>query len=205
MSSTTFPNGTTLTSSANSPDTLLLILQPLTAQMLGIDPTTDPNAYAKVRVSWQPVGQPAWSINEQICVMKAVEEEDDYNRIRDTILASAVSGSVEQIIGYTRVWRVTWNFYGPNCFDQGRLVRDAMFLDWTTLALALRKLYLVTDVGRVVYVPEEFQGQFFKRADLSMRLNAQVTDTIVVNAVTSAEVIGYTAAGEVFDIEVPST
>lgn len=216
-------------------------MKPLTAKMLGIDPNTDPNAYAKVRSAWQSLGEPAWERTEQICVMQAVEEDDQYNRIRDTqaftlhgsgagvggagidgfgntvdqgigagIGGAGIGGfgsnpvitSVGQIITYTRVWRVSWNFYGDNSFDQARLIRDAMFLDWTAQELSLSNLYLVTDVGRVVYIPELFQGQWFKRSDISMRLNEAVTDTIVVNAIESAEVIGYTNDGEVFDIVV---
>ena len=83
MPSTTFPDGSTLVSSALAPAALNALLQTLTCQMLGIDPASDALAYSKVRLDWPTGGQPAFAITDDVAFLRTTEEDDQYNRIRD--------------------------------------------------------------------------------------------------------------------------
>jgi hypothetical protein len=198
--STTFPNGQTLTSSALTPDSFLAAFQLVTAQILGLNPqnATDP-AYAKVRLDWPTSGQPAWAITDDIAFLGAREEESDFSKIRDRAYGYNNPQSLTATYTYTRVWRVSWKFYGPNSFDHARLTNDALFLDWVHDALAASQLYLV-DSGRPQYAPELFSAQWWKRTDLSARYNELVTATIVDSSIASAEVIVYNRHGLVADV-----
>lgn len=131
MSSVTFPNGETFASSAITPDGLNNLLQPLVASILGIDPVADPSrAYSAVRVGWQPQGQPAWQITEDVCIIRSEMAEDPFGEVRDRIWEPNNSSSITDAGGFTQVWKVHFTLYGPNCQDNGRLIVSAQSLDW---------------------------------------------------------------------------
>jgi hypothetical protein len=197
-----FPNGQQLISSALTPDALLATFQTLTAQMLGLNPQSDTDpAYAAVRLDWPTGGQPGWGITENIAFLQAREEDAEYSTIRDVKRSPNDAASLRSTWTYTRVWRLSWVFYGPGSFDQTRLVNDGLFLDWIQDALAASRLYFV-DSGRPRYAPELFSGQWWKRTDLSATFNEAVTATIIDPTVASAEVLVYRPEGLLADIDV---
>lgn len=186
----TFPNGQVLTSMALTPQAINITLQTLTCWMLGCDPASDPQAYYKVRLEWPTQGQPAWDINEDICFLRATEEDGEYNKIRDRKLSYQDSISLESTDTYTRIWRVSWSFYGPNSFDNARQVKSAlMSLDFVSDQLADMSLYLDTQLTATTRNPEKFGSQWWERTDLSVRMNELVTESLTVSTIASAEVI----------------
>jgi hypothetical protein len=202
---TTFPNGQALISSALAPQAISTLLQTLTCQMLGINPATDSLAYSKVRLEWPQAGQPGWGLGDDVCFVKCVEEDDSYNRIRDRRFGTQ-SGSYGSTDTYTRVWRVSWALYGPNSFDNARLIKSALFsADFTHDTLAASSLYLVTDIPATRRAPEKFQNQWWDRSDLDIRLNEFVTETLAVNSISTAEVLVYDHTGEIEDITASAT
>ena len=200
---THFPNGDTLTTTALTPPALHLVLQPLTCRRLGRSPETHPLAYSKVRLDWPTGGQPAWGINDDVCFLKVSEEDDPYNRIRDRRLTPNDAVSVTTTITYTRVWRVSWSFYGPTSFDAARLVKSALLnLDFPADTLQAANLSLVTDLAATTRNPEKFQGQWWERTDLTAKLNELVTETLTVAIIASAEVMVATESGPVADFTI---
>lgn len=196
----TFPNGQQLTSTVLTPDALLAFFQTLTAQMLGLNPQSDTDpAYAAVRLDWPTGGQPGWGIGENIAFLQAREEDADYSKIRDVKRSANDAVSLLSTWTYTRVWRVSWVFYGPTSFDQARLVNDSVLLDWVGDTLAAARLYYV-DCGRPRYAPELFSGQWWKRTDLSATFNEAVTATIIDPTIASAELLVYSGEGLEADI-----
>lgn len=205
-SSYTFPGvglGQTLVSTALSPQAISTALQSLTVTMLGIDPTTDTAAYSKVRIDFPTKGDPAWGIGDDVCLIKAIEEDSAYNRVRDRVLAPNDETTVLATDTYVRVWRVTWTFYGPNSFDHARLLKSALFsFDFAHDALLASNLVCVTDFPAPMRAPELFQGQWWERTDFSLRLNEAVTETVTIPTIASAEVQLWTAKGEVADLTI---
>ena len=200
---TTYPDGQVLLSSALTPLALNLILQTLTCQALGIDPTIDPLAYSKVRLDWPTEGQPAFEITDDVCFLRVTEEDDQYNRIRDRKFGVTLAGVYSQTDTFVRVWRVSWSFYGPTAFDNARLLKSALFsADFVHDALANSNLYMTTDVAASVRSPEKFQSQWWDKTELFVRMNELVIETLSLSTITSAEVIAYNAAGEIADVEV---
>ena len=186
----TYPNGQVLRSMALTPQAFNITLQTLTAWMLGCDPASDPRAYYKVRLEWPTQGQPAWGVDEDICFVRATEEDGAYNKIRDRKLAYQDALSLESTDTFTRIWRVSWSFYGPNSFDNARQVKSSLLtMDFVSDQLAQMDLYLNTEIGATTRAPEKFQGQWWERTDLAVRMNELVTESLSVNTIASAEVI----------------
>lgn len=187
---TTFFNGQVLTTMALTPQAINVTLQTLTCRLLGTDPATDANAYAKVRLDWPTTGQPGWSVDEDVCFLKAVEEDNAYNQIRDRRYVNNNPASLHSIDSYTRVWRVSWSFYGPTSYDNARLLKSALLsFDYASETLADMGLYLNTEIGAPLRSPEKFQSQWWERVDLSVTLNELVTESLTVDRIASAEVI----------------
>jgi hypothetical protein len=200
-----------------TPNTVESLMQLVTMLALSLDPTLDAAAKA-VRVGWQITGQPASSIDEDVAYVRCVEEDDQYNRIRDEQHFDAPPTQVEFDTTYTRVWRTFWTLYGPNSFDHARIIKSALFTQSIHDALLQAfsnygelpyglggyggsgvELYLVTDVIAPKRIPENFGGQWWERVDFDCQFNEGVTETYLVNAVVSSEVIIITDDGITVD------
>ena len=198
---TVFPNGQTLTSGALTQTAINTLLQVLTCQMLGIDPSIDLTAYSKVRLDWPTGGAPGWGIGDDVAFIRTTEEDDVYNRLRDRVIGPLNSTVLNSTDTYTRVWRVSYSFYGPNSFDNARLLKSSLLsLDFAHDTLANANLYLVTDIPATTRNPEKYQGQWWERCDLSVKLNELITETLTVSSIQSAEVLLYTERGLVTDL-----
>jgi hypothetical protein len=197
MPSTTFPDGQTLTSSAQTPDDVHLIFQPLVAQILGFDTVANPTgAYSAVRVSWQQEGQPAFGINEDVCCLAAsLATDDEFARVRDAVYAPNNATSVLRQMGHTAVWHLRCTLYGPNCVARAGLILSAIALDWVSAVLANKNLYIVPEWQQPVYAPEQFQGQWWKRCDFDLKFNELVTESITADTAAGVDVTVLTDTG----------
>ena len=174
------------------------LLQSATMLTLGIDPTQDPLAYQKVRTSWP--GPPTWAITDDVCFVRAVPEDDEYDRVRDVEVRNIDGASLQTTTTYTRVWRIMWVVYGPNSFDHTRLIHSGLFQDNIHDLLAASNLYFIPDPNAPQRAPENYQGQWWERVNFSARFNELVTEVSTVPSIASAEVIPETAAGKVADL-----
>lgn len=196
MASVTYPNGQVLTSTALTPTQMNDIIQPLTCGMLGINP---PN-FNQVRVDWQTQGQPfVPRPGQDVCFFSCVPESVDYSKVRDRSFSG--TGPVTETWVYTRGWRVAWVLYGPNSTDRARMIHSAVvFMDYFSDQLSLSNLYVVSEPAQPIRIPEEFNAEWWERADFHVLLYEQITETIQDGAVTSVEVKVNTSAGLVADI-----
>lgn len=204
MSTFDIPGVGPMVSSALTLPQLNVIWQKLVQQCLGIDPATDDLANARVRIDFAGDGQPAWRINEDIAFVQVVEEPDSYNEIHneDYDQGDDLTETASTII-YTRVHRVSIDFWGPNSWDRARQVKSCMFLDFVHDTLSTSNLYLITEFATPRRAPENYVGQWWERVYFSVRMNEQVTETMSVPTMSTLEVIIETKDGIVADIEVP--
>jgi hypothetical protein len=205
---TTWPNGQVLVSSALTPQAVMTLFQNLTLNIMGITPTgpTDP-AYSSVRTSWPPAGQPAFTASDNVAFLAArLKTDHQYGQVRDVqVTEGATTASVVQNIVYTRVWEVRWTIYGPNSFDTARLIKDALIsAEWTLYQLGSSNLFLSPDDGDPLYVPEEHpvRGQWWPRTDYVALFNEQVNETITTPSVRSVEIEVFDDLGKLADITV---
>lgn len=200
MTTTTYPNGQVLTSSALTPAAMSTLLQSLTCGMLGINPPD----FSKVRVDWQTQGQPSQNVNTDICYVACTPWDTEYSRVRDYSFTEVTGppAVLTQQWQYTKGWRAAWCLYGPNSEDNARAIRTAMFMDYFNEQLSLSNLYPISDPPEVVRAPEQFNAQWWERADFYINMYEAVTETINPGTATSVEVIVRDGDGVVADITV---
>lgn len=198
MAYVTYPNGQTVTSTALTPAAVSILVQQLTCAALGINPV-DPS---QVRVEWQTQGQPFENVNKDVCYIGCVLEDVDYNKVRDT--ARSGTNPITETWVYTRGWRFSWSLYGPNSTDRARMIHTAfVFMSYFSDQLSLRNLYPVSDPPEPTRTPENFNAQWWERADFHIIVYEQVTETITINPVTSVEVkVIDGSLGQVADITI---
>lgn len=201
MTQTTYPNGQVLTSSALTPVQIQAIFQSVVCTLLGIALNTPAANYA-VRTAWQTYGAPAYGITDDIVSIQCTEDNGEYNKIRDSLIAQNNSTSVSVNFEYTRIWRVALSVRGPNSFDNVRLIKSGLLLDFIHDTLAASNLFLVTTLNNGVRVPELENGQWWERTDVAFQFNEQVNESIVIPNVASVEVTINTENGVQSDIVV---
>ena len=204
MSSFPVPNVGTMTSTGLTQAQVSNIWQNLVLQCLGISPSgpTDNAAYSQVRVDWPTPGQPAWDIKQDVAFIRATEAPDRYNTAHEIQPVTQPGTTYPETIIYTRVWELSFIFYGPNAFDRARQVKACLYQDFVHDALAASNLYLNTVIGTPRRNPELFQNQWWERTDYTAQMNEQVTDTLTKQAAQSVEVRLQSALGIISDVVV---
>ena len=182
---TPYPNGQALVSSALTPTQMNDIIQLLTCGMIGVNPP-DP---AQVRVDWQSEGQPFIARpGQDVCFISCVPFDVDYSKVRDRTFTNT-NPTVTENWNYTRGWKVAWALYGPNSTDRARMIHSAVvFMDYFSDALSLSNLYPVSDPPQPTRMPEEFNAQWYERADFHVIMYEAITETIQDAVVTSVAV-----------------
>ena len=204
MSSFPVPNVGTMTSSGLTQEQVSIIWQNLVLQCLGIAPSgpTDSAAYSQVRIDWPTPGQPAWPITQDVAFIRATEAPDRYNTAHEIQTVSQIGTTYPETTIYTRVWELSFIFYGPNSFDRARQIKACLYQDFVHDALAASNLYLNTVIGTPRRAPELFQNQWWERTDYTAQMNEQVTDTLTKQAAQSVEVRLQSALGIISDVVV---
>lgn len=196
----TYPDGSTLTSSALTIAQINGILQPLTMGMLGI--AADP-ASSRVRVEWPALGAPFQETTDDVCYIACTIKDDPYNKIRDRFNGEDVGEDLAEQWNYTRIWKIHWTAYGPNSEDSLRALRSALYQDYFTEALSNSQLFPMSDISDVVRLPELTNAQWFERADVECEMYEFITETINRATIASVEVIASESiAGQFADITV---
>lgn len=185
-----------LQSSALTPEQLEGLLQPIVANMLGIP--TDPapwgvnspqaQSWYAVRIGWQTQGQPAWKITEDVCILRATKDNDEYSRTREQLLEKNGPDGIYQRMSYTQVWTIHFTLYGPNADSRADRIVSSFSLDWAHDALAQNNIYSVTTWNRPQHAPENFQGQWWNRADIDLKFNECVLEYVSIPSAASVDV-----------------
>jgi hypothetical protein len=171
--------------------TTITMTAPATADGQVTITITDPNVYAKVRVAWQQKGQPGFSFKEDICTIRCTEVEQDYNSIRNVVPTYNGDGTVTQAYEYQRTWEIYLSFYGPNGFDNARVIKSAMFLDWAAGILSASNLYVIPDFYRTIRAPELVDEQWAERSDWKFLVNEGIVETTTISQGASVEIQTY--------------
>lgn len=183
---TPYPNGQVLISTALTVDQINIIVQDLTCDMLGIIPVD----FSKVRVDWQKQGQPDVALPSQdSCFISCVLENVGYSQVRDYTRTG--TGPISGTWVYTRGWRLSWATYGINSLDRARQIHSALFQDYFNEQFELSKLYPVLDPPEPVRIPVEHNAQWYDSSQFHCIFYEEVTETIQTPAVASVEIKVY--------------
>lgn len=132
------------------------------------------NPYYFVRVEWPTVGAPAWGRTEDICFVGITQINSPYSQQRQLVYTPLDDSNAVESAGWTVVNSVVFNFYGPNSFDNARLMQDRIFRQENHDQLAQSNVYLIPVNIFPRRTPELFQGQWWERSDLVLMLNELV-------------------------------
>jgi hypothetical protein len=173
-----------------SQDDVAKLFQQLTSGALGVNPPD----YKRVRVDWQEEGQPFQNYADNVAYVAAALWNTEYAKIRDLERADVTGPpvAVAENWTYTRGWRIGWVFYGPTAADDARKIWSAfVFMNYFSDALESNGISVVTDPDEPTWIPENINGQWFKRADFHVYVYEKVTESINDGKTTSVEVKVY--------------
>lgn len=141
-----------------------------------------------VRIEWPTDGAPSWSITQDVCFLQMTPVDDNYGHYVQTefVPLDANMATVNQT--YTDGVRVEWTFYGPNAFDNARLIWASLFTESVKSTLQQNNIPLVTDVPKPVRVPENYDGQWWNRATVYANFNELVIRQSTVAYLQSADI-----------------
>jgi hypothetical protein len=185
VTTTNYPNGQRLISSALTVAQINTLMQSWTCGALGINPV-DPT---QVRYDWPTQGQPFQTVNQDICYLSCLLQDSQYSRVRNKTYTG--SGPVVENWTYTRNWRISWTLYGPNSLDRARAIHTATFIDYFNDLLNGSSLFPISEPAEPVRMPENFNAQWWERVDFSIDTYENVTETISDGVVTSVEIKVY--------------
>jgi hypothetical protein len=201
MNTITFPNGWVFTSTALTPSQMDVLLQSLSTQMLGIA-ATDPQVNFKVRLSWQTSGAPAFTIDDDVIFIRAIEATTPYSEVRDERMDVNPDGTATRTRTYSRMWNVFFRARGPNSFDTIRQIKSMLLEDFIHDSFAQSKLYMITAMSTPVRAPELYEGRWWEQVDFDADFLEQVDETLTVDTVNFVEVFGQSDTGATFDLKV---
>ena len=207
MTSYAVPNVGTMSSTGLTDSQMSVVWQNIVLPCLGITPSgpTDSTAYSQVRLDWPQPGAPAWPITSDIAFIRAVVVPDSYNAAHEVQPNTIAGVTYLEATIYTRVWQLSFIFYGPNSFDRARQVQACLYQDFVHDILAASNIYLDTVIGTPRRSPELFQNQWWPRSDFAARMNEQVTDTLTKQTIQSVELVLEDASGIFDEIDLPVT
>lgn len=192
MPSITSTNGQTLNSTALTPQNVMALFQSIVAKILGLDTTQPLNSptWLAVRTSWQQQGQPAWTIDQDVCFVAAYSENPPFGQWLDRLDNSTPdqTGNLVRQMAYTQVWRVHFTLYGPNCMANSGLIASALSLAWVHDLVEASNLYVIPRWNRPIWAPENKDSQWWPRCDFELRYNENVQQTVNLPSFDGAEV-----------------
>ena len=145
----------------------------------------------KVRISYSEDGQPFTKINENVCYLKASEEQDDINIYKQR--KRKYDSETEQLTisqSSMRVLSLRVVFYGPACDVLAAKLKDYFYFESSDEFLYKNNLSLIPDKTRITSkIYEEINSRFWERVDLMMYFYNSITLTQGIGTIKSANVI----------------
>jgi hypothetical protein len=161
-------------------------MRSLTMTMLDWD---ESNSSRDVRIGWQTEGAPAAGIEQNIIYLECFEIDNPYNRLREETLTYIESPEMFNMeTSYTIVMQTNFILYGSDSFENAQRIRDQIFYPDNRLILSKSNLYPIHDIATPRRIPEFFNGQWWKRVDVSIFFNELVIRELEVPVIKSVEV-----------------
>ncbi len=166
-------------------DDLEILLYRAFMTVLGHDPSL---TYERppVRRAWATMGQPDWSFEEDVLFFQCtfLDGQDVSQPLHDFWEDSGEDLNRHQ--EQTRVMQVQMIAYGPNGATNLDNIRTAIYNGLPMLRAA--GVYVVPGNEAPKYVPELFQAQWWRRADMTLVFNVRKTYEFAVKTIQSVPV-----------------
>lgn len=144
-------------------DTITTVL----ASITGLDPDK-----GEIRIAYGQDGYPSWTHNDNVITYYLSPVQDEYGEdVIDDYLYKEKRDKFDKTTSFTQVMDCNLSIYGPDCRSLATLIRTGILADENRLALSRDQIYPVPKTPPCRYVPYEFNSQWWKRADVTIRLN----------------------------------
>ena len=160
------------------------VFSELTVSMLGQSPAAD------VRIAYNQEGAPAWDIDETVAniTIKEIEtpmSQQQYSQYED--VASPEYLLIRELSS-TKALEVKWVIYGPNAYSWAQLINIRIKAQEFHDVLARQGIHRISKPSLPFRAPENFQGRWWKRWDLTMQFYVNVSIYDEVNAVRVVDI-----------------
>ena len=134
-------------------------------------------ASREIRFAWPTKGAPPWTVAENIAFIQILPEQDAYSQQKHVTNIHSTADTYFRQLETTGVWKINWIFYGPNSYPNAMSVSLQMFDPDVQLLLRQNSLFPLPNFDMPVRIPELFEGQWWERVDLTIKMNAQIRVT----------------------------
>lgn len=168
-------------------------------QVLGQSPLAD------VRISWPTGGAPAFGIDDNVTFLKVTESPlpNEYHVQHEEIYSQ--QGSPEAGVmstNSTRGIQVGWIFYGTTAWNSAALIKDSIFRADLREMLSLQKIYPIANFTPPRRIPENWQGLWYDRYDLTILFYEQIKLNREVDFIEKVKINTYRENGDIRQEEI---
>lgn len=142
----------------------------------------------QIRVAYGQDNYPSWNHNDTIIAYYLQPTMDVYGEDIMDDYDYQNSGKFNKTSTFTQVYDCNISIYGPECRTLATLIRTNYLLDEKRLELSKSGIYPVKGTPPCNYIPYEFNSQWWKRADVTIKMNVHTTLTSQVEKIQSANI-----------------
>lgn len=124
----------------------------------------------KVREAYQQSDAPQFTINDDVIITYLTEKDDSYAHQRSVSYSDSNNSVIRHHKG-TRVWYLHCYCYGPNAYDNADLIRSKILTRALKSKLHSHGVAIVPEIPTIVNTPEQAQGQWWTRYDITLVFN----------------------------------
>lgn len=154
------------------------------ANITGLDPNS-----GEIRIAYSQQGQPSWRHDDTVVAYYLNPVNDAFDQdITDSLEYDGEKDLIVKTERFTQVLECRCSCYGPQSRMLSTLIRAGIQSDENRLTLSEVGIYPVPKVPPPIFMPYEYNKQWWLRSDVVITLNVFSTITSTVNRLVSAEI-----------------
>lgn len=160
-----------------------------TCLMLGLDATL-PASQTNIYPMNAPFNAAGLRKNTTDYVVFLISPTDRRINRQVDISYQEIDGQSVQIAKQVKIWRINWEFYGPDSAEWADKVRLALLADSNRHdEFAAQGMSVITDIPAPQYLPDAINLGWFERHDLYADFNQLVVTTSPIDEIDSANIV----------------
>ena len=146
----------------------------------------DPNR-GEIRLAYSQQGQPSWRHTDTVIAYYFTPARDSYSEdITDLLKYDENNNLIDKEELFTQVLECRISCYGPNCHNLATLIKVGIQSDENRLNLSKVGIYPVSKIPQPLFLPYEYNKQWWLRSDLTINLNIFTKITSSINTIEEA-------------------
>lgn len=170
------------------------------ANITGMDPTK-----GEIRLAYSEQGQPSWRHKDNVIAYYLTPSRDVYNEdITEGYLYNEEEDKFDKTEVFTQVMDCKISCYGPLSRNLSTLIRVGIQSDENRLNLSKYNIYPVPKTPPAMFVPYEYNKQWWLRSDLTITFNIFTKITSQVDRLVGAGITILTDTGDAYHGDITS-